>query len=98
MDLLFVLEQLARVQKEIHKWGSANGVTFEGSKESFHVVSRNHHHGESFRVLGVTFNTQLIMSNAIGECAQECHWQLTAILRARRYFSLRDLILQGSLL
>ena len=94
VNLDFVLEQLTRVQEEVHKWGSANGVTFEGTKESFHVLSHIHHHGNSFRVLGVTVDTQLTMSEAIEECAQESHWRLTAILRTRRYFSLVDLILQ----
>ena len=94
MDINFVLGQLSRVQAEVHKWGSANGVTFESSKESFHVLSRTYSHGESFRILGVTIDTQLIMSEAISECAQECHWRLSALLRTRRYFGLNDLILQ----
>ena len=94
IDIDFVLGQLSRVQDEVHKWGAANGVTFEASKESFHILSRVHHFGESFRVLGVTFDTQLIMSEAIGECAQECHWRLSALLRTRRYFSVVDLVLQ----
>ena len=75
-------------------WGQANGVTFEQSKESFHVLSHCQPFGPSFRLLGVTIDPQLTMFEAISECTQECHWRLSSILRARRYFSLVDLVLQ----
>jgi len=94
VPLEFLLEQLKRCQDEVHLWGIANGVTFEQRKESFHVLSHVHFHGSPFRLLGVTFDLQLTMSDAIFECTHECHWRLSSILRARRYFSLTDLVLQ----
>ena len=90
----FLLEQLSRVQCELHSWGQANGVTFEPEKESFHVLSHTQPYGPSFRLLGVTIDVQLTMSEAVAECTQECHWRVSSILRARRYFSLVDLVLQ----
>ena len=93
MSLDFVLEQLFRVQNEIHRWGSASEITFETAKESFHVLSRFDSHGSSFKLLGVQFDLQLCMHEACSECAVEGHWRLSSLLRARRFFSLKDFTL-----
>jgi len=89
----FVLCQLRRCQFELHQWGAANCVTFDSEKESFHIISRSSSFGSSFRLLGVQFDLQLTMQEAIGECAVEGHWRLSSLLRSRRYFSLKDLAL-----
>ena len=89
----FILEQLHRVQVELHEWGAANGVTFDANKESFHIVSRCSSLGSSFRLLGVQFDLQLTMQEAVSECSVEGHWRLSALLRSRRFFSVQDLAL-----
>ena len=94
VSLDFLLVQLGRCQTEVHRWGQANGVSCEPSKESMHVLSHTHHYGSSFKLLGVLFDVQLTMGEAVAECASEAHWRLSAILRTRRFFSLVDLILQ----
>ena len=58
------------------------------------MLSHTHHYGSSFKLLGVLFDVQLTMGEAVAECASEAHWRLSAILRTRRFFSLVDLILQ----
>ena len=67
----------------LHEWGAANSVTFEASKESFHILSHTQAYGESFRLLGVTFDVQLYMGEAVHECTVEAHWRLSALLRSR---------------
>ena len=47
-----------------------------------------------FELLGVLFDVQLTMGEAVAECASEAHWRLSAVLRTRRYFSVLDLVLQ----
>ena len=94
IDNATILAQLTRCQKELHDWGSANMVTFESSKESFHILSHTDFHGSTFKLLGVTFDSQLIMSTAVQECATEGHWRLSSLLHCRRFFAIQDLILQ----
>jgi hypothetical protein len=89
----FILTQLKRCQFELHEWGAANSITFDEKKESFHVVSRTDSMGESFRLLGIIFDLQLTMEGAISECSIQAHWRLSSILRSKRFFSLKDLML-----
>ena len=89
----FIVSQLQRCQFELHRCVAANCVTFDSDKESFHIISRNSSFGSSFRLLGVQFDLELTMQEAISECAVEGHWRLSCLLRSRRYFSLRDLAL-----
>ena len=86
VSLNFLVDQLQRCQREVHLWGKANGVSFEASKERFHVLSHVHFYGDPFRLLGITFDLQFSMCDAVSECVHECHWRLSSVLRARRYF------------
>ena len=88
----FVVNQLKRCQQELHEWGAANSVTFDPKKESLHILSHDNYFGNSFRLLGVTFDLQLRMDIAIGECCTEAHWKLSVLLRSRRFFTIRDLV------
>ena len=49
--------------------------------------------GESFRLLGIIFDLQLTMEEAIGECSIQAHWRLSSLLRSKRFFSLKDFTL-----
>ena len=89
----FVLGQLRRCQLELHEWGAANSVTFEQTKESFHILSHSQGYGDPFRLLGVTFDIQLSMGTAVSECSIESHWRLSSLLRSRRFFSVYDIVL-----
>ena len=66
-----VLGQVARCQDRLHSSGEANGVEFDPSKESSHVVSRSGPHGADFRILGAIFDTKLRMHAAVHEVAEE---------------------------
>ena len=89
----FVISQLRRCQHELHEWGRANSVTFEPSKESFHILSHTQSFGNSFRLLGITIDVRLHMDEAVHECSVEGHWRLSSLLRSRRFFQVLDLIL-----
>ena len=89
----FVLGQLHRCQNELHQWGLANSVSFDAKKESFHILSHTESFGPSFKLLGVTFDVQLTMAEAAYECSIEAHWRLSSLLRSRRFFIIRDVVL-----
>ena len=65
------LEQARTCQTLLHTWGRANQVSFDASKESFHVLSQHEPEGEDFKLLGVLFDCQLRMEGAVKELAQE---------------------------
>eukprot|EP00959_Pyramimonas_sp_CCMP1952_P109008 2279741-Pyramimonas_sp.AAC.1 len=60
-------------QNKLHSWGHANGIVFDASEESMRILSHSRPHGDSF--LGVTFDSKLLMGDAISECACEAGWR-----------------------
>ena len=65
------LEQARTCQTSLHAWGRANQVSFDASKESFHVLSQHEPEGDDFKLLGVLFDCQLRMEGAVKELVQE---------------------------
>eukprot|EP00959_Pyramimonas_sp_CCMP1952_P041768 873546-Pyramimonas_sp.AAC.1 len=64
-----ILRALRLCRDSLHSWGHANGVSFDASKESCHVLSNTRPYGESFTILGILFDTKLLMRDAVHECA-----------------------------
>jgi len=62
-------------------------VTFEPGKESFHKIHRPHQGLEvsHFKILGVLFDSRLIMRTAADSIAADASWRVTAILRVCRF-------------
>jgi hypothetical protein len=87
-------KSLDRVQEELHKWGSANQVVFDPTKESKHVLSRSEPNGVDFKLLGVTFDCRLNMDVAVRGLAGKVKWKILMLLRSRKSFSTEDLIVQ----
>ena len=83
---------LRAAQRELHRWGEANRVVFDPAKESFHLLHRTLHRGDNFRLLGVHFDPQLRMDAAAHVVATEAGWRLQKLLRARRYYSDREVV------
>ena len=79
-------------QQELHKWGVANQVAFDASKESQHVLSLSDSAGGDFRLLGVPFDTELSMASAVSEMVFSAGWKLRTLLRTRRFYTDADLI------
>ncbi len=80
-----MMAAMEKCQVELHKWGSANQVSFDKDKEGMFVLSRKHPHGENFKLLGIDFDCKLVMSTAVGELARSCRWKMKAILRTSRF-------------
>jgi hypothetical protein len=79
-------------QAELRKWGAPNQVQFDASKESHHILSRAEPSGDDFKLLGVTFDSELFMARAVSEVVIAASWRLTSLLRTRRYYSVNDLM------
>ena len=88
---------IGKCQQELHKWGAANQVAFDAGKESQHVVSVSDPSGDNFKLLGVTFDPELTMADAISESVSAAGWKLRTLIRTRRFYTDADLVVQGSL-
>jgi hypothetical protein len=84
--------ELRGAQRELHLWGKANQVIFDPSKESFHLLHRTLNAGEDFKILGVLFDSQLLMHAACRSVATEAGWRLQKLLKSRRYFTTPELV------
>jgi hypothetical protein len=87
-----IIGSLDMCQHELHKWGIANQVAFDASKESQHVLSLSDPVGGNFRLLGVPFDTELSMVSAVSEIVSSAGWKLRTLLRTRRFYTDADLI------
>ncbi len=79
-------------QQDLHKWGAANRVIFDPSKEEFILIRRRNALGNPFKLLGLVFDPQLLMRIGARKIATEAGWRLQSILRARRYYSIPELM------
>ena len=69
-------------------------MTFDPTKEAFAVLHRSEGFGADFRVLGTWFDTGLRMHTAVKKLTGACSPKLKALLRARRFFTTAELVLQ----
>ena len=83
---------MRQCQSELHKWGRANQVTFDASKESMHVLAREGGEGSNFKLLGVVFDHALSMKDAIHELVADASWKIASILRTTRFFTDGELV------
>ena len=88
-----VQKSLELCQSELHRWGKANQVAFDAGKESQHILSTTDSVGESFWMLGVVFDCELIMADAVAELVSDASWKLRTLIRTRRFYTDADLIL-----
>ena len=87
-----VLEDLHGCQHEVHRWGAANRVVFDSAKESFAILSTTCPEGNSFTVLGVRFDTKLLMHECARTTAEEAGWRLRTLFRTMRFYTDIELI------
>ena len=74
--------EMHQCQRELHKWGRANQVSFDPSKESTHILALNGGEGCNFKLLGVPFDHALSMRDAVVEFVSEASWKMAPILRS----------------
>ena len=89
-----VLEDLRRCQQEVHHWGKLNRVSFDAGKEEFVVIHHVFGEGGDFRLLGPVFDPKLRMHRAVQKVVGKARPKLHALLKTRRYYSTRDMVLQ----
>ena len=87
-----ITSELRSCQESLHQWGHANQVLFDPSKESFHILHRQSPAGDSFKLLGITFDTKLLMHEAAHTISAQARWRMRALLRAKRYHSVAGLV------
>ena len=80
-----VLKEAETCQKEVHRWGDANQVAFDPTKESLHVLSCRKTDSADFVTLGVDFDCGLTMVNAIRAISTEAQRRIKVLLRSSRY-------------
>ena len=76
----------------LNKWGTANQVAFDAGKESQHILSLSDPEGSVFKLLGVPFDTELSMGQAVSELVSSAGWKLRTLLRTKRFYSDADLV------
>ena len=91
-DNAFIKACIGNCQQELHKWGLANQVAFDAGKESQHVISVSDPSGENFKMLGVSFDPELSMADAIAELVSAASWKLRTLIRTRRFYTHADLV------
>ena len=87
-----ILVALKSCQQELHTWGAANQVAFDAGKESRHVLSLSDPFGTNFKMLGVPFDPELSMVDAVSEIVSAASWKLRTLMRTQRFYSTSDLI------
>ena len=88
------MEAIDKVQQELHKWGEANQVSFDASKESKHILYKTESLGADFKLLGVEFDCGLEMTTAVRALVGKVKWKCQMLLRSRRSFNTVDLVVQ----
>eukprot|EP00969_Alexandrium_andersonii_P371465 15479570-Alexandrium_andersonii.AAC.1 len=83
-----IVESWRGEPEKIHRWAAANHVFFDSGKKSARknttVSSR------PVKLLGVVFDCQLLMHEAVRTSVTEFGWRICALLRARRITPMRS--------
>ena len=87
-----IIRNIKICQHELHRWGAANQVAFDSAKESKHILSSSAPLGTGFKLLGVSFDEELAMSDAVSEIVSAAGWKLRTLMRTRRFYTDADLI------
>ena len=64
----------------------------DADNEEFVVIHRTRFEGESFRLLGVVFDPQLLMHDAVHKLAIDAGWGLLSLLRVRAFHSQASMV------
>ena len=86
-------DSMKECQAALHRWGAANRVCFDAGKEQMIIIDKQRPSGESFKMLGVLFDTRLSMAKAVHQIAGQARSRLRCLLRLRRFYSRRDMVI-----
>ena len=76
----------------MHKWGQIHQVEFEASKESLHILCSKYPKGDNFKILGITFDTKLVMYDAVVSIVGEVGARINMLMRVRVFYSKSDMV------
>ena len=79
-------------QREFHKWGKANQISVDPTKESKHILVLHSGEGDNFRLLGAPFDHALSMRDAVCELVSEAPWKAASVLRSARFLPDGELV------
>ncbi len=89
-----VFEELRQCQREVHQWGVCNRVLFDAVKEEMKIMHPVFGVGEPFKYLGAKFDCKLVMGEEVAQMLGKCKPKITAMLRRRAFYSVKDLVQQ----
>ena len=87
-----ISKDLKSCQSSLHDWGRTHQVEFESTKESMHVLCSRIPKGEPFKILGITFDTKLVMYNAVILIVAESSARIKMLMRVRPFYSISVLM------
>ena len=87
-----IFKSLHASQDSVHKWGEVHQVEFEPSKESLHILCRKKPVGGNFKILGILFDTKLVMFKAIVCIVAEASARIKMIRSVRNFYQTSELI------
>jgi len=87
-----IVSDLENVQQRAHDWGRRHRVTFDPSKESFHIIHPLFDDESSFKLLGTLLDSALSMKPLVDALLVKIRPKVRAIVRMKHMFSLRELL------
>ena len=87
-----IFKDLHKCQNSVHDWGKVQQVQFESTKESLHVLCSKQPMGDAFKILGIKFDTKLIMYEAVVGIVAETSSRLKMLLRVRPFYNVSALV------
>ena len=78
--------KMAIAQREMHRWGYRNIVTFDSGKEHLMIIRSVQGEGMDFRLLGFLTDVKLSMSPAVQNILDRARPKAKSLLRTRRMY------------
>ena len=81
-----ILSDIGEVQADLHRWGRANQIAFDPGKESKHILCKQHPYGNSFKILGIVFDTKLLVTKAVDDVLNNVRWRVAILNRIKHMY------------
>ena len=78
----------------MHRLCEGNRAEFDASKEACVVIHHIDGDGPNFKLLGPIFDPKLLMHPAVKKIMSKARPKMIALLKTKRYYSIRDMIIQ----
>ena len=83
-----IIEEIKECQTQCHKWGDTFRIQFEPTKEHYAILHKRDPHGQTFKLLGILYDTRLFMNEAVGAIVKSVGWKLITLFRVRSQYSI----------